>query len=271
MTTSQESPILDLVSGPSAMDITEVCSRAAGFRPVLEQWKQRIAPREFGWYPYDTFGNFGAFDRLLTGPNRDLLGLIGGGPAVDIGAADGDLAFFMESLGIPMHVVDYPPTNFNGCRGVRRMKEALQSKVEVLETDLDRRFTLPQRRYSFAFFLGILYHLKNPFGALEALAEHARHAVISTRVARYSAARDAESRVRLQPLPVAYLLDPTECNNDSTNYWIFSEAGLRRILARTGWDVLDFTTLGDDRDSDPASREGDERAFCLVRSRVWRA
>ena len=75
----------------------------------------------------------------------------------------------------------------------------------------------------------------------------------------------------LQPLPVAYLLDPTECNNDNTNYWIFSEAGLRRILSRTGWDILDFITLGNDRDSDPASPKGDERAFCLVRSRVWQS
>ena len=175
-----------------------------------------------------------------------------------------------------MHIVDYPPTNYNSCRGVRRLKEALQSNVEIFETDLDRHFTLPQQRYSFAFFLGILYHLKNPFGALEALAEHARHAVISTRVARYNVARGAEavddsenvSRVRLQSLPVAYLLDPTECNNDATNYWIFSETGLRRILSRTGWDILDFITLGNDQDSDPASPEGDERAFCLVRSRM---
>ena len=267
------------MTAPPSMDIGEVGVRAARFRPVLEECKQRIAPREFTWYPYDTFGNFGALNRLLSGENRDLLRLIGEGPAVDIGAADGDVAFFMESLGIPMHIVDYPPTNYNSCRGVRRLKEELQSRVEILETDLDRHFTLPQKQYSFAFFLGILYHLKNPFGALEALAEHARHAVISTRVARYNVAPAADAAhdpdsvtpVRLQPLPVAYLLDPTECNNDNTNYWIFSEAGLRRILSRTGWDILDFITLGNDRDSDPASQKGDERAFCLVRSRVWQS
>jgi hypothetical protein len=66
---------------------------------------------------------------------------------------------------------------------------------------------------------------------------------------------------------VAYLVAPQECNNDCTNYWIFSEEGLRRILARTGWDVCDFTTVGNRVDSDPASPEGDERAFCLVKSR----
>lgn len=257
------------------MDIAEVCERAVRFKPVLDKRKAEVTG-DFGWYPYDTFGNFGALDRLLSGPNRDLLALIDGGPAVDIGAADGDLAFFVESLGVPMHVVDYPPTNFNRCQGVRTLKRALGSGVEILETDLDRRFTLPEQRYSFAFFLGTLYHLKNPFGALEALAEHARHAVISTRIARFNVAPDGEdpagdtnvARVPLRSVPIAYLLDPTECNDDPTNFWIFSEAGLRRILARTGWDVLEFTTLGNDRDSDPARPDGDERAFCLVRSRV---
>jgi hypothetical protein len=48
---------------------------------------------------------------------------------------------------------------------------------------------------------------------------------------------------------------------------MFTEAGLRRILDRCGWDVLDFATFGNTTDSDPASREGDERAFCFVRSR----
>ena len=48
---------------------------------------------------------------------------------------------------------------------------------------------------------------------------------------------------------------------------MFSEAGLRRVLDRAGWDVLDFITLGNTTTSDPATNAGDERAFCLVRSR----
>ena len=77
------------------------------------------------------------------------------------------------------------------------------------------------------------------------------------------------SRFALEHVPVAYLLDADECNNDATNYWIFSEEGLRRILHRTGWDVLDFGTVGAVGKSDPATPKGDERAFCLVRSRYF--
>jgi hypothetical protein len=76
-----------------------------------------------------------------------------------------------------------------------------------------------------------------------------------------------QDRVDLQNVPAAYLVSPDETNNDPTNYWIFTNPGLRRILDRTGWDVLDYMTVGNTLNSNPATSEGDERAFCLVRSR----
>lgn len=255
------------------MDISEIAKQAMAFMPELEARKASLAV-DFPWYPGGTLHNFPILDRILTGDHRDLHALIGAGTAVDIGAADGDLAFFMESLGIPMHVVDFPPTNLNGCRALHAMKAAFDSKLEILETDLDSQFRLPQGRYQFAFFLGILYHLKNPFFVLEALAKSAHYAVISTRIASHNVveanrgARGVNStRVQISDVPAAYLVDADECNNDATNFWIFTQSGLRRILQRSGWDVLDFGTVGAVDQSDPATNGGDERAFCLVRSR----
>jgi tRNA (mo5U34)-methyltransferase len=72
--------------------------------------------------------------------------------------------------------------------------------------------------------------------------------------------------VDLSDIPVAYLLDDREANNDATNFWIFSDAGFRRVRARTGWQIVDYITLGNTTDSDPASADGDERAFCLAKS-----
>jgi hypothetical protein len=66
-------------------------------------------------------------------------------------------------------------------------------------------------------------------------------------------------------LPVAYLLDEREINDDPTNFWIFSHMGLRRLIDRSGWDILDFMSTGCTRKSNPIDR--DERAFCLLRSR----
>ena len=255
------------------MDIALLDVESQRYRRELDKKKQALAPTEFGWYPYGTLDNFHLLSQLLTGDNRTFLDRVGDGLIVDIGAADGDVAFFLESLGYRTHAADFPPTNFNGCRGMRLLKQAFNSNVEILETDLDSQFKLPADRYELAFFLGILYHLKNPYLALEALAKQARNAFISTRITRFNVAAGAEgsevnrSRIELRDAPVAYLVADDETNNDATNFWMFSEAGLRRILHRSGWDILDFMTVGNTKDSDPATGQGDERAFCYVRSR----
>ena len=98
---------------------------------------------------------------------------------------------------------------------------------------------------------------------LEALARRTEYCVLSTRVTRFAPDR----KTSLHALPVAYLLDEAEANDDSTNHWIFSEAGLRRLLKRTGWEVRDYLSTGNTFLSDPASGAGDERAFCLLESR----
>lgn len=257
------------------MDIADIAARSQEFLNAFDEKKKALAPDGFDWYPYGTMHNFPILDRLLSGAHRHPLPRTKDGLIADIGAADGDSAFFLESLGYRVHAIDYPPTNFNSCRGIRLLKESIGSSVEILETDLDSQFTLPAQKYELAFFLGILYHLKNPFYALESLARCARHAFISTRVTRYNIAAGRKNpypetnRVRadMATIPAAYLVAADETNNDATNFWMFTNAGLRRILDRSGWDVLDYTTVGNTKASDPASHAGDERAFCYVRSR----
>jgi tRNA (mo5U34)-methyltransferase len=256
------------------MDAAELLTEASAFDARLDEIKRRLAPRDFGWYPYGSLSNFAHLDRLLTGENRALLDLAKGQMILDIGAADGDTAFFLESLSQRVHVLDYPPTNFNGCRGFRALREALRSDVALTEVDLDSQFTLPDGHFGLAFVLGLLYHLKNPFYFLERLSARAEHIVLSTRVTRFNVADGSQApagpvnaaRVDLKTIPVAYLVNPHETNNDPTNFWIFTVAGLRRLLKRTGWEILDLITLGATDASDPATAEGDERAFCLARS-----
>jgi hypothetical protein len=86
--------------------------------------------------------------------------------------------------------------------------------------------------------------------------------VVSTRVARFA----GPAPTPIAQIPVAYLVAPYETNNDSTNYWMFSPAGLERIVERTGWSVLEKLTGGDVEASDPSSPDHDERTFMLLRS-----
>ncbi len=246
------------------IDISTLRTEAAVFERELQAIKAAACSDPAFWYPYGTMNNLIMLDELLRGENRYVLELAQGKPVADIGAADGDLAFFLEQrYHVPIHIIDHAPTNFNSLRGARRMKEALASAVEIHDIDLDEYDDLPETSYGLVFLLGILYHLKNPFHTLEALARRSRHCLLSTRIAQFSPDR----RVEFSRLPIAYLLDATESNNDPTNYWIFTAAGLKRICDRTGWDILEFKTFGDLKQSDPASQEHDERAFCLLRSR----
>ena len=229
-----------------------------------ELWKTKLAhrPKPF-WYPYATLRNLPVLERLLAGVGLDLLELCRGthGRVADVGAADGDLAFFLEELGFSVDVVDNEYTNFNKLEGARILKKALNSSVTIHSIDLDSRSQLFTQSYDAVFLLGALYHLKNPFYILERLAHVTRYCLLSTRIARQTA-----DGLPLSKYPVAYLLGPEECNNDSTNFWIFSDEGLKQLLHRTGWSILAYTAIGDTNNSTPGDPNHDERAFCVLNS-----
>lgn len=255
-----------------ATAVDQLARQAEDFKAELDLQKQQVASPDFPWYPYGSLDNFGLLEQLLA-DGDDPFVRAHPGPVVDIGAADGDTAFFLESRGFEVDVVDNGPTNFNGCRGLKRLIEARASKVRLLETDLDQQFRLPRDDYRLILFLGILYHLKNPWYALEQLAKHGSELLLSTRITRFNRAAENghqadgvnPEQVDLAGVPAAYLVAPDECNNDATNFWIFTEAGLRRLLHRTGWEVVALSCFGAVGNSDPASPNGDERAFVYAR------
>ena len=246
------------------MNISMLRRGSAGFELALGTQKREVGGEGFPWYPYGTLNNLVHLDNLLTGTNRDLANLIDGLSVADVGAADGDMAFFLETFGCKLDVIDYGPTNFNSLRGARLLKQARRSSIDIHEINLDAYFDWPRAQYGLVLFMGILYHLKNPFYVLESLAKVTRYAVVSTRIAKYS----PDLKTRITDLPLSYLLHASEANNDATNFWIFSDAGLRRIVDRTGWKILDYMTAGNTKNSDPASTAGDERAFLLLQSQV---
>ncbi len=233
----------------------------AAFQRKLNEVKKSLGAQDFPWYPYDTFGSTGPLDELLAPNSVDLLKkLARDRPVLDVGCGDGDLSFFLESLGCQVDAVDYPPTNHNGMRGIRRLKEALGSQVEIHAMNIDAPFDLPRPLYGLTLFLGILYHLKNPFHVLETLAEHSQFCLLSTRVAQSTPNGERMGEA------LAYLVGEYELNADESNYWIFSEAGLRRILERSGWRVHGLVETGNTVNSEPVRLDRDERVTCLIES-----
>lgn len=238
-----------------------LAERANQFAAALREAKTRINPKNFEWYRYDSLGNLKHLDRLLSG-HSNLLNLADEKPILDFGCADGDLAFFLESMGLRVVTFDHVRTNHNQMLGVRALKKELGSNIEIHELDLDSNFEIPSGDYGLALLLGILYHLKNPFYVLEAISKRARFCLLSTRITRFLPDRKTD----VSKVPMAYLLGEDELNADITNFWIFSEAGLRRLVERANWRVVEFVPIGDTKASDPHSLDHDERAFLLLES-----
>src|SRR5260370_40280884 len=161
-------------------DLGELAVRAKEFGEKLAVLKAAIAPGPFTWYPYESLSALAALDQTISGDSRFLLKLAGGDPILDVGCSDGDLAFFLESLGCRVEAIDNPMTNFNAMCGVRELKKALLSALEIHAIDLDSDFGLPLSEYGLVLMLGVLYHLKNPFLVLEKLSKSARYCLIST-------------------------------------------------------------------------------------------
>ncbi|MEO8669760.1 MAG: hypothetical protein ABI411_00520 [Tahibacter sp.] len=247
----------------TTLSINTLRTAATAFRAELATLKAANPPEGFSWYGYDILGSVDHLAATLTGMHRDIFEAVRREPIADIGAADGDLAFLLERFGFEVDLIDWPATNWNSLRGAPLLRELLGAKSQICPMDLDSYFELPRERYGLSLFLGILYHLKNPYYVMEKLALHTRYCMISTRIARYT----TDGATELAKAPVAYLLGPDECNNDATNFWIFSVPGLRRLFERTGWEILDFKTVGDVRASNPSANEHDERAFAFLRSR----
>ena len=240
--------------------VAELRAQVEDFRVKFTLAKQEIG-EEIPWYPYDSLSSFDVTAMLLY---KDMLAMSSGHRILDMACADGANSFFLASLGFGVDAVDYPGTNYNRMRGVRALADYFRSDVTIHSMDLDSQFQLPRQDYGLALFLGILYHLKNPFFALEQLARSAKYCFLSSRIAKF----DPSKTHLIETIPVAYLVSPNETNNDSTNFWIFSKAGLIRLLERTGWQVCEFRHFGNVIDSDPASSAGDERAFCVLKSKA---
>jgi len=243
------------------IDIREAAALAHRFQAELAASKSAVSRREFDWYPYDSFGTISVFDSVLTGANRWLRSLIGDEPVLDAGCGDGAVSFFLESLGARVYAVDHAPTNYNRMAGVKALKSVLRSSVRVASMDLDARPDF--RECGLALMLGVLYHLKNPFGVLESLAAKAHYCLLTTAITRYS----TDGRTSLTGLPVAFLAGRNGLRGDETNYWIFTEAALLNLIDRTGWEVAD-SNIVEDRESTLWGSQRDQRAFCLLRSRL---
>jgi tRNA (mo5U34)-methyltransferase len=136
-----------------------------------------------------------------------------GKTVLDIGAWDGFFSFECERRGAARVVAadhfSWHGTGWGSKAGFTLAREALGSRVE--DIDIDVMDLAPERvgMFDVVLFLGVLYHLRHPFLALERVASVTRDYLI------------VETVVDLVgfPRPAMAFYPGRELNNDPTNWW----------------------------------------------------
>ena len=155
---------------------------------------------------------------------------------LDIGAWDGFFSFECERRGASRVVAaDYYSWHGSGWgtkAGFTLAREALGSGVE--DIDIDVMDLSPERvgTFDLVLFLGVLYHLRHPFLALERVASVARDRLIIETVV---------DMVGLRRPAMAFYPD-RELNNDPTNWWGPNVPAVRGMLESLGFERVTTVT-----------------------------
>jgi tRNA (mo5U34)-methyltransferase len=216
-------------------------------------------------YPYDSFHNLDHVNRLLSALKTDFQRLITNKQILDIGCGDGDVSFLCELLGAKdVTAIDWADTNFNFMQGVRALRDSMGSKVQICSGNLEDMDLSFLGIRDVIFFLGTLYHLPNPIRVLRKLSVVAHQMIASTRV--FDAIPGLPQN-DLRQRRLAYLLEPAESNNDSSNWWIPTEAAVTTMFERAGWRVDSSLRLDPVIGrAEPVDPELDGRLFLMASS-----
>ena len=154
-----------------------------------------------------------------------------GKSVLDIGAWDGFFSFEAEKRGANRVVsldggVWKVPTI--GRAGFEFAKKALNSKAEPVELEVNDISVALIGQFDLVLFLGVLYHLPDPFGSFLKVAAVAKHEIL------------IETHVDLVELktPAIAVYPGTECANDDTNWCGPNQAAMEGILRLAGFTQI---------------------------------
>lgn len=153
---------------------------------------------------------------------------------LDIGAWDGFFSFEAERLGAKRVLATdhfcWSGPGWGTKAGFDLMHQHYNSKVESLDIDLPDLSPATLGTFDIVLFLGVLYHLKDPFGGLEKAAMMCGEQLI---------VETAGAMLHLdEPVMRYYLGD--ELNGDRTNFWAPNRACLKNMLHELGFPKVDF-------------------------------
>jgi len=155
--------------------------------------------------------------------------------ALDLGTRDGFFAFELERRGAEVVAVDYVAKSDSGF-GVAA--ELLGSRVTYLQRNLYDLTSAELGTFDVVLFLGLLYHLPDPLGALRLVRNLARQRMyLETLVLDFGPAIDE--------LPLMRFFAGSTWAGDPTNYWGPNVRCVEEMLGETEFAARRVVRIGD--------------------------
>ena len=165
---------------------------------------------------------------------------LSGKTVLDIGAWDGLFSFEAERRGAQVTAVDTTfenGGNWGGTKGFNFARRHLRSRVKFQELSVFDLDPAVHGRFDYVFFFGVLYHLTDPVGAIRKVAAMTRECcLIETAFCTHP---DGLNRP-LWEFKHGY-------DNDPTNYWYPTVAGLAGVLKLVGFAEANVLYAQDQR------------------------
>ena len=174
----------------------------------------------------------------VTDPRR-ILGRLGlpdlhGRTVLDVGAWDGFFSFEAERRGAARVVAtdrfSWGGPGWGTKDGFDLAREALGSHVEAVEVDVMDLDPARLGTFDVVLFLGVLYHMRDPLGALERVAAVTGDLLVV----------ETEVGMLLHRRPAAAFYPGVELAGDETNWWAPNPAAVIGMLHTVGFGDVEL-------------------------------
>jgi hypothetical protein len=208
-------------------------------------------------YPFNPLDNVDAILRLIEHPAAPSLERLPSRTMIDIGCANGELGLAFEEAGFSVALLDRSHVAEAAGSTVRQhaplvasiIARNIGSRAVIFDEDIDDGFDPrrvldgfsrtvgadpPFERFGIGVMVGVLYHLRNPYSAIEKLRSLCDHLIVGTWVADCMPDR----RRIIGDDQLVYLLRDRQLAEDPSNYWIFTRRSFHVLVERCGWRIL---------------------------------
>jgi tRNA (mo5U34)-methyltransferase len=155
--------------------------------------------------------------------------------ALDLGTRDGFFAFELERRGAEVVAVDYMAMEDSGFAVAA---ELLGSRVTYLQGNLYALSAADVGTFDIVLFLGLLYHLPDPLGALRTVRN-------LTRQKMYLETLVLDFGREIDEIPLMRFFAGSSWAGDPTNYWGPNIRCVEEMLGETEFAARQVTRIGD--------------------------